>query len=71
VTTFQKISNYFFSCSHGNFEEKGTLGQSKIIINFCINIIINAYYNDNCLNTSLYNYYIIFLIKFVLGYCSG
>ena len=34
------------------------LGQSKIIINFCINIIINTYYNDNCLNTSLYNYFV-------------
>ena len=34
------------------------LVQSKIIINFCINIIINAYWNDNYLNNSLYTYYI-------------
>ena len=43
---------------------KMVLGQSKIIFNFCINITINAYYNDNCLNITLYNYCIVFLIKF-------
>jgi hypothetical protein len=39
-----------------NFEEKNGVGAIQFIISFCINIIINAYYNDNCLNTSLYRY---------------
>ena len=43
-------------------KRKMVLEQSKIIINFCINIIINAYYNDNCFNISLFYYYNIFLI---------
>ena len=41
-------------------KRKMVLGKSKIIINFCINNIISAYYSDNCLNTSMYNVYIIF-----------
>ena len=38
------------------FKGKNGVGAIKFIITFCINIIINAYYNDNCLNTSLYRY---------------
>jgi hypothetical protein len=43
---------------------KMVLGQSKIIIKFSINITINAYFNDQFLNISFYNYYIVYLIKF-------
>jgi len=33
-------------CAYGNFEEKNkVLNSSIIIINYCIIIIINAYYN--------------------------
>ena len=37
-------------------KRKMVLGQYKVIISFCINIIINAYCNDNFLNNSLYRY---------------
>jgi len=38
-------------------KRKMVLGQSKIIINFWINIINNTYYNDNFIITSLKNYF--------------
>ena len=46
-----------FSRDHGNFEEHNeVLESSIIIINYCIVIIINAYYN--CIIRAKYNYYI-------------
>jgi hypothetical protein len=46
-------------CAHGNFEQQNKVSESSvIIINYCIIIIINAYYNYNCIINSQYNYYL-------------
>jgi hypothetical protein len=43
VSKLSKNFELLISYAHGNFEEENGLGSIKIIINFCINIIINAY----------------------------
>jgi len=45
------------SRARGNFEEQNTVLEPSIISNYCIIIIINAYYNYCIINAS-YNYYI-------------
>ena len=51
-------SNYFFRVPMEILKRKMFLGKSKIIINFLINIIINAHNNNNFIINSLYNYFI-------------
>ena len=51
------------SWAHGNFEEQNkVLETSIIIINYCT-IIINAYYNYNCIINAQYTSYIIYLVS--------